>query len=54
MLKDSHTAESMVCAEKALQHYDLFLTQAKVGPVFFPTFLQHLKNLSSKLHFFSP
>lgn len=34
MLKDSQTADSMVCAEKALHHYDLFLTQAKVRPFF--------------------
>lgn len=37
MLKDSPTADSMVCAEKALHHYDLFLTQAKVRP-FSPNF----------------
>lgn len=34
MLKDSHTVDSLVCAEKALHHYDLFLTQAKVRPYF--------------------
>lgn len=30
MLKDSDTSDSLGGAEKALQHYDLFLTQAKV------------------------
>lgn len=34
MLKDSSTAGSLACAEKALHHYDLFLTQAKVMPYF--------------------
>lgn len=34
MLNDSHTADSLECAEKALHHYDLFLTQAKVRPYF--------------------
>lgn len=30
-LKDSHTADdTLVCTEKALQHFDLFLAQAKV------------------------
>lgn len=43
MLKDSHTADSLVCAEKALHHYDLFLTQAKVRPYFYIS--QHLKSL---------
>lgn len=35
MLRDSNTADSLVCAEKALDHYDLFLTQAKVRPRIF-------------------
>lgn len=30
MLKDSGTSDSLGGAEKALQHYDLLLTQAKV------------------------
>lgn len=30
-LKDSHTADdTLVCSEKALQHFDLFLAQSKV------------------------
>lgn len=32
MLRESQAADSLVCADMSLRHYELFLTRAKVRP----------------------
>lgn len=45
-LKDSYTTDdTLVCNEKAIQHFDLFLAQSKVLQNFFPKLFGSKKKL---------